>query len=127
MEISIECTSWNFNGPSKILNIKHNALVKKVGNLESTEDKICRIELLEDIYTKHSNALNLCVRIHIDKARAFYYNKRVCVILQSLIHEKIGLVYDCPLSLVELDIITWAIYNHTFAKPWMFEDRISYC
>ena len=116
MEIPIECTRYNFNAASKIFNIQHNALVKKVGNL-NTVDFIIVGQFKGIVITQSlPNAPYLSVRIHIDKARSFYYNKRVCVILQRAIHEEVGLVYNRPLILLILDIKTWPIYNHTFAK-----------
>ena len=116
MEIPIEFTRYNFNAASKIINIQHNALVKKVGNLDTVDFII--VEHVKGIVITQSlrNAPNLSVRIHIDKARVFYYNERVCVIFQRAIHEEIGLVYDRPLILLILDVKTWPIYNHTFAK-----------
>ena len=116
MEIPIECTRYNFNAASKILNIQHNAIVKKVGNLDTIDFFI--VEQVKGIVITQSlrNAPYLSVRIHIDKAGAFYYNERVFVIFQRAIHEEIGLVYDRPLILHILDVKPWPIYNHTFAK-----------
>ena len=116
MEIPIESTCQNFNAPSKILNIQHNALVQKVRNLYSVNFLI--LGQVKGILITQSlrNASYLTVGIHIDKARPFYINERVFVIFQRVFHEEVGLVYDRPLILLILDVKTWPIYNHAFAK-----------
>ena len=117
MEISIEFTCYNFNAASKILNIQNYTLVKEKRTLE-TVDFIILGEFKVTVITQSlRNTQYLSICIHIDKARAFYYNERICVILQGLIHEEVGLVYDSPLILVIHYVKTWPIYNHSFAKP----------